>query len=62
MTERCIEALELLHLAAGKLREAATEGPAQAVWVTKLSDTARVIEVIAERVRRWLVGDAGRTA
>lgn len=56
MTERCIEAVELLRLAANKLRDAATEGPARSVWTAELNTTAKAVEVVAEKIRRWLVG------
>ena len=56
MTDRCLECVELLRLAAGKLREAATEGPESARWTAELDGTARALEVIGEKIRRWLVG------
>lgn len=54
MTDRCLECVELLRLAAGKLRDAATEGPPRSVWASELRVTARCIETIAKKIGEWV--------
>lgn len=49
MTDRCLECVELLKLAAGKLSEAATEGPESARWTAELDGTARALELVGPR-------------
>lgn len=54
MTDRCIEAMTLLTMAADKLRDAATEGPPRSVWASELRVTARCIETIAKKIGEWV--------